>query len=267
MRVDVAAVGAEGDEAVGVLEPQVPGPGGPHRHPAQDDPVAVDGVVAAGGLDRLEDVGLAGPAVAVLDPAQRVQLDVVPVGGVRGGAVPLVEASEEPELAHPHRPAAAVEHDVEPHGPVPVVLRRHDHGVGLDRAVHRRDEAADDLALLPGPGRLAGLEGRDPAPAPFERRSQELQVGRREGRVVSQGPGDALGKHLRIGEAVAPSLRTARPRLRATSSDAPSARAGRARSAAAPPPVGASSSSPPLAAPGPAASEAARAARIATRIR
>ena len=83
MRVDVAAVGPEGDEAVGVLEPQVPGPRGPHRHAAQHDPVAVDVVVAADGLDRLEDVGLAGPAVAVLDPAQRVQLDVVPVGGVR----------------------------------------------------------------------------------------------------------------------------------------------------------------------------------------
>ena len=125
--------------------------------------VAVDGVVAAGGLDRLEDVGLAGPAVAVLDAAQRVELDVVPVGGVHAGAIALVEAAHEPELAHPDRSGAAVEHDVQPHGPVPVVLRRHDHGIGLNRAVHRRDEAADDLALLHRPRALRRPRGPRPA--------------------------------------------------------------------------------------------------------
>ena len=75
VRIHVAAVGAEGDEAVGVLQSQVPRPRGPHRHAAQNDPVPIDGVVPANGLDRLEDVGLAGPAIAVLDPAERMQLE------------------------------------------------------------------------------------------------------------------------------------------------------------------------------------------------
>ncbi len=36
-----------------------------------------------------------------------------------------------------------------------------------------------------------------------------VQVGRRERGVVSQRPGDALGKHLRVGESITPSLRPA----------------------------------------------------------
>ena len=80
MRVHIAAVRPEGDEAVGVLQPEVPRPRGAHRHAAQHDAVAVDVVVAADGLDGLEDVGFARPAVAILDAAQRVQFDVVLIG-------------------------------------------------------------------------------------------------------------------------------------------------------------------------------------------
>ena len=46
MRVDVAAVGPEGNKAVGVLEAQVPGAGRSHRHAAQHDAGAIDAVVA-----------------------------------------------------------------------------------------------------------------------------------------------------------------------------------------------------------------------------
>ena len=200
MRVHVSTIGADCDEAVGVLETQVPGPGSPHRHPSEDDPVPVDGVVPASGLDRLEDVGLAGPAVAVLDPAQRVQLDVVAIRSVRDGAVALIEASEEPELAHPRGPTAAVEDDVEPRGPAPVVSPRHDQGTGLDRTVHGRDESSDDLAFLHGPWQVAGFERRHPTSTTLEGTLQEHHIGRGEGGVVLQGPGDPLGEHLRIGE-------------------------------------------------------------------
>src|SRR5258705_26962 len=82
----------------------------PHRPPATYQPGRTDGVVPRGALDRPGGVGLAGPAVAVLDPAPGVHLDVVPFGGVRGGGVPLVERPREPGFAHPRRPAAAVEH-------------------------------------------------------------------------------------------------------------------------------------------------------------
>ena len=162
MRIDVAAVRPQGDEAVGVLQAQVPGARGAHRHAAQDDPVAVDVVIAADGLDRLEDVGLAGPAVAVLDAAQRMQLDVVLLGGGLAVVVAVVEAAHEAQLAHADRLAAAVQHHVEPDRLARVVLRRDDHAVGLHRAVHRGDEGADDLALLLGPRAACRL----PAPRP-----------------------------------------------------------------------------------------------------
>ena len=82
-------------------------------------------VVAADGLDRLEDVRLAGPAVAVLDAAQRVQLDVVLVGGVFAGLVAFVEAVHEAQLAHA-RPACVLPCSTTSSriGLVPVVLRR-----------------------------------------------------------------------------------------------------------------------------------------------
>ena len=109
------------------------------------------------GLDHLEDVGLAGPSVAVLDPSQRVELDVVPVGGVRGGAVPLVE-DHEPKH-HPDRSAAAVEHHVQSRAgsgrTSPAPPR---HRAESSRPPPRRSPRT----TFPShhPGRRPGLEGR-----------------------------------------------------------------------------------------------------------
>src|SRR5262249_7522591 len=152
VRVHVAAVRAQGDEAVGVLQPEVPGPRSAHRHAAEHDTVAVDVVVAADRLDRLEDVRLAGPAVAVLDPAQGGQFEGVLVGAVLAGLVALVEAGQEAQLAQPHGAHAAVQYDVEPAWFGGVVFRRHDDAARLHGAVDGGDESANDLPFLPGPG-------------------------------------------------------------------------------------------------------------------
>ncbi len=180
----------------------MPGPRGTHRHPAQDDPVSVNRVIAAGRLDGLEDVGLSGPSVAVLDAAQRVELEVPSVRGILSGGFGVVESAHESEFAHPRRPAAAVQHDVQAQRPGRVVPRRDDHAERLHRAVHRGDETADNAALLAGPWRPARLQVRDPRPARLERPRQDRDVGRRELGVVSECPGDALGVDLGIGEAV-----------------------------------------------------------------
>ncbi len=98
MRIDVAAVRADCDEAVRMLQPQVPGARRPHRHAAQHDAVAVNGVLARDRCDRLEHVGLAGPAIAVLDPAQGVKLEIVVIWDSGIGAC-LITA-DEAQFAH-----------------------------------------------------------------------------------------------------------------------------------------------------------------------
>jgi hypothetical protein len=136
MRVNVAAVGTEGDEVIGVLQAQMPSPRGAHRHAAQYDTVAVYRVVATDGLNGLKDVGFPGPAVSVFDPTQWVELQILSLRDIRPRAVGLVEPAHEPEFAHPQWPAAAVKHDVQAHGPAGAVVLRHNDAVGLHRAVH-----------------------------------------------------------------------------------------------------------------------------------
>ena len=147
VRIDVAAVRPEGDEPVGMLESQVPRPRGAHRHAAQHDAVAVDVVVAADVLDRLEDVGLARPAIAVLDAAQRMQLDErlidrAPANRCR----PAVEPLHEPQLAGPLRLRAAVQHDIEADRLLRIVPPGNDQSVRLHRAIDSRHVAADDAS-------------------------------------------------------------------------------------------------------------------------
>src|SRR5258706_14079441 len=125
MGVHVAAVWPERREPVGMLEPQMPGPGGARRHAAQHDALPVDRVAVAPGFDRLEDVRLAGPPVAVLDPRERWKLDVVQIGAAGGGVVAVVEPLDEAQLAQAVGLLASVEDHVEPHRRRGIVARRH----------------------------------------------------------------------------------------------------------------------------------------------
>lgn len=93
VRIHVAAIRAKGGEANGILEAQVPGSRGAHRHPAQDNPAPVDVVAGAHGFDRLEDVGLAGPTEGVLYSPERVQLDPILFGRDLASAVAVEEAA------------------------------------------------------------------------------------------------------------------------------------------------------------------------------
>ncbi len=102
MRVDVAAVGAEGDKEVGMFEPQVPGSRGAHRHAAQNDPIPIDVVPSADRLDGLEHVGFAGPTVAILDAAQGMQFDERLLAERRRRACRLFKAIYETKLAQPY---------------------------------------------------------------------------------------------------------------------------------------------------------------------
>src|SRR5258705_246719 len=99
----------------------MPGSGSAHRHAAEDDPVAVDVVAAADVLDRLEDIGLAGPAIAILHAPQRVQFKERLVRRRGTLAIAFIEAGDKLELAHPHRPRAAVWHDIQTPRPRSVV--------------------------------------------------------------------------------------------------------------------------------------------------
>ena len=108
MRVHVAAVRPERDEAARVLQPQMPRARRAHAHAAKHDAVAVNAVVAAHGLDGLEHVRLARPAVAVLHATQRMQLDEVHVRRGFRGVISLVEARAETQFAHAHGLRAAV---------------------------------------------------------------------------------------------------------------------------------------------------------------
>jgi hypothetical protein len=58
-----------------VFQPKVPRAGRPHAHAAQNDAIPVNAIVAAHGLDRLEHIRLARPAVAVFHAVQRVEFD------------------------------------------------------------------------------------------------------------------------------------------------------------------------------------------------
>src|SRR3954454_16629542 len=101
MGIHVAAVGSDGDEAVRMLQSQMPRPGSAHGHAAQYDSVAVDAIIAARGFDGFKDIRLPSPAVAVLHPAERVQLDVVRVRcGLSG--VAFIEPRDELQLTHPN---------------------------------------------------------------------------------------------------------------------------------------------------------------------
>src|SRR5439155_15239383 len=135
------------DETVRVFQAAVPRPGGAHRHAAQHDAVPVDAIVAADGLNSLENVGLACPTVTVLDAAERMQLDEILLWRVLAFGVTLIEAVQEAQLAHADWPGTAMQDDIEADGLLRIILRRDDHTVGLYRAVHRRDERARDLSL------------------------------------------------------------------------------------------------------------------------
>ena len=202
VRIHVATVGAEGDEAIGVLEAEVPGAGGAHGHAAEHNALAVDGIIAANGLDGLEDVGFAGPAVAVLDSAQGMQLDEVLFGSTRAGVVAVVEPAHESQLAHADGPGAAVQDDVEAAGPGRIVIGGHHEAEGLRRAVHRREIAAGQPAFLRLPGLLAGSERLDPLPAATECFPDQGHVGLAELRVVAERPGDGFVKDFRVGQEV-----------------------------------------------------------------
>ena len=81
----------------------------------------------------------------------------------------------------PDRLAAAVQHHVRAGSASRgSYFGRHDHAVRLHRAVHRGDEAADDLPLPLRPRLLAGLQRRDPLLAMLQRFLQKRPVGRRE---------------------------------------------------------------------------------------
>ena len=95
MRIDVTAIWPDGDEAVGMLQAEMPGARRTHRHAAQHDAVAIDVVVAAHRLDGLENIRLARPAVSVLHTTKRMQLDVVHVRRVASVLIAFVEAADE----------------------------------------------------------------------------------------------------------------------------------------------------------------------------
>jgi hypothetical protein len=77
MGIDVAAVRAESDEFVGMLQSEMPCARGSHGHASENDPSAVDGITSANGLDGLEDIGFASPAVTVLHAAEWMKFDVI----------------------------------------------------------------------------------------------------------------------------------------------------------------------------------------------
>ena len=66
MRIDIAAVRAEGDEIAWVLETQMPGTGRSHRHAAENNATPVDAVSLANVVNRFENIRLARPTVAIL---------------------------------------------------------------------------------------------------------------------------------------------------------------------------------------------------------
>ena len=168
-RLGEAGAGLDRRPEAGMVQAQVPGPRASHREAAEDDPPVVDRIVPLDRLDRLEDVGLAGPAVGVVGPAEDVERDLARRIG-RGGLA--VVRGDEPDLVQGRAPA--VEHDVEPDA----VLRRQsmsvgdDHRIGLERAVDLRLVAPDRLAAGLGPGRRPpARRGRAPDPASGRRAS------------------------------------------------------------------------------------------------
>src|SRR5579864_5879682 len=129
----------------------MPGARGAHRHAAQDDALAVDVVGAADGLDRLENIGLSGPAIAVFDAAQWVQFDETLLGSVCGLGIAFIKSTQKAHLAHADRPAAAMKHNVQPKR-LTAVASWHDDTIGLNRPVYGGDETPANAALLLRPG-------------------------------------------------------------------------------------------------------------------
>ena len=123
-------------------------------------------------------------------------------GAALAGVVALVEAAQEPQLAHPDRLRAAVQHDVEPHRLRAVVACGDDHAVGLHRAVHRGDEAAEHLALLRRPRASGRRAARRRVRGRAERFLHQRDVIRCEVGLVAQRPDDAFVEHLGVGEEV-----------------------------------------------------------------
>ena len=201
VRVHIAAIRPDGDEAVRVLQTEVPGAGCPHAHATQYDAVAVDLVVTAHGLDGLEDIRLAGPAVAVLHAAQRMQFDEV---RFRAGFVGIafIEARHELQLAHADGLRAAMQHDIEPHGFCAVVVLRDDDAVGLCGSIDGRNEAAHDFAFLRGPRRLIGLQRCDAFRAASQGLLDRGDIFGGERGFVAQCPFAAFMKNHGIGQQV-----------------------------------------------------------------
>ena len=183
-----------------MFEPQVPRSRGAHRHAAEDDPIAVDAVATTDILDGLENIRLAGPAVAVLDPAEWMELDERCIGRVAVGPVPLVEPSHEAHLAHPDRTAAPVQHDVEPHHLLRVMMFRHEEAVGLPGAVDLRHIPQHYFAAPVSPGPSPLRQRRHAFGATIKGPLELPDIVGRELTVMPQGPGHPLGEDRRIGK-------------------------------------------------------------------
>jgi hypothetical protein len=91
-------------------------------------------------LDRLEDIGFAGPVIGILPAAEQIDLqrakqviDLCALPGVE--RLDFVEARESSLLR-----------DVQRERPRPIVLFGYSHANWLDRPVQRRTEAADDAS-------------------------------------------------------------------------------------------------------------------------
>src|SRR5690606_17401251 len=119
---------------------------------AHHDAVLVDRIKLAGMIQGFEQVDLAGELVGAAVAAVGVQDEGAGGGDLAGLLAALVEEGQFAEGF-----AAAVAPDIEAGGRTAVALR-HDHAVGLHRAVDLRAVAAHDEALLGGPGRAALLE-------------------------------------------------------------------------------------------------------------
>ena len=133
--------GFDGRPEGGVVEAEVPGARAAHGEASEDDSAVVDGIIAFDGLDRLENVGFAGPAVGVVAASEDVEGDFA--FGTGGGGL-VVKPGEDAGLGDGL--VAAVKDDVEAGAVFPAEFKSFgdDDGVGLRGAIDLGEEAAGD---------------------------------------------------------------------------------------------------------------------------
>lgn len=153
VRIDIAAIGPESDEFIGVLESEMPSARCAHGHTSQYDSVPIDGVSTADGFDGLEHIGFSGPTVAILHTAERVEFDIIHVGRWPAFGVLGIKPGEKAKFAQSRGARAAVQDDIQPDG---FAARA---GFGDDQAV-RLDGTIDHRDICVGSGTGKGLAPR-----------------------------------------------------------------------------------------------------------